>query len=63
MGSFTAIAKCVCGEKLVGYASVYGVSPYEHVNAGCPAAQPIPPVTIVDGIIPKEEIPNIILKK
>ncbi len=52
MGSFTAIAECVCGKQIVGHASAYGVTPYQHIeNTGCSFPQPKPPVKIVDGIV------------
>ena len=58
MGSFTAIAECVCGAgKIVGYASVYGVTLYKHLrNTSCVSPQPKQPVNIVDGIVSVEEL-------
>lgn len=58
MGSFTATAECVCGAgKIVGYASVYGLTPYKHIqNIDCKSPQPKLPVHIVDGIVFTEEI-------
>lgn len=55
--AFTAVAECQCGSgKIVGYASVYGVTGYKHVGAlTCQKPTPKLPVKTFEGVLSVEK--------